>query len=178
MSRMTKVRWLLVALVASLALNLTLVGFLVGASGGPPPWRMVGFDATAGLGRLIRFLPDERRTDVFGDTDMRREIRRSLRTMRRAQHKIAEAMAAEPFDRDRLAAALEDFRTQFGANQQRSHAAFVSIMENLTPGERRQFVESTRHMRDPHRHRNRHRDGRRRDDGARDAGGSVKTRSE
>ena len=159
---MMRPRWLIVALAVSLLLNLAAVGFLIGAAGGPPSWRTISFDPTAGLGRLMRFLPDERRTAVFGDTDRRRDIRRSLRTMRGAQHNIAEAIAAEPFDADRLAAALEEFRMQFATNQQRSHAAFVSIMEKLTPEERQQFVESTRHMRDAYRHRDRHRDDRRR----------------
>ena len=156
MFAMTKTRWLALALIVSLALNLALVGFLVGASGGPP-WRAATFDPTAGLGRLMRFLPDERRTAVFGDTDLRRDIRQSLRTMRRAQHGIEEALAAEPFDAERLAEALEDFRAQFAGNQERSHAAFVSIMEKLTVEERQRFVETIGHMRDPHRHGDRHR---------------------
>ena len=141
---------------------------LVGAAGQPPPWRSPGFDATAGFGRLVRFLPEERRAAVFGNgDDLRREIRQSLRTMRRAQHGIEEALAAEPFDPDRLAASLEDFRAQFASNQQRSHAGLVSIMERLAPDERRKFVESIPHMRDPRRHRDRRSDERDRD-GARD----------
>ena len=164
-----KSRWLAIALAVSLVLNLALVGFLVGAAGRPPPWRSTGFDATAGFGKLVRFLPEERRAAVFGNgDDLRREIRQSLRTMRRAQHSIEEALAAEPFGPDRLALALEDFRAQFTMNQRRSHAGLVSIMEKLTPEERRDFVASIQHMRDPRHHRARRGDGRdrngRRDD--------------
>ena len=157
-----KSRLLVIGLAVSLVLNLALIGFLVGAAGQPPPWRSSGFDATAGFSRLVRFLPEERRAAVNGD-DLRREIRQSLRTMRRAQHSIEEALAAEPFDPDRLAAALEDFRAQFTTNQQRSHAGLVSIMERLTPDERRKFVESIQHMRDPRHHRGRRGDDRRGD---------------
>ena len=161
-----KSRLLVIGLAVSLVLNLALIGFLVGAAGRPPPWRSSGFDATAGFSRLVRFLDEERREAVFGNgDDLRREIRQSLRTMRRAQHSIEEALAAEPFDPDRLAAALEDFRAQFTTNQQRSHAGLVSIMEKLTPDERRKFVESIQHMRDPRHHRGRRGDGRDRDGG-------------
>ena len=161
-----KSRWLVIALVVSLVLNLALVGFLVGAAGRPPPWRSPGFDATAGFSRLVRFLPEERRAAVFGNgDDLRREIRQSLRTMRQAQHGIEEALAAEPFDPDRLAAALEDFRAQFASNHERSHEGLVSIMQKLTPDERRKFVDSIQHMRDPRHHRGRRGDERDRDGG-------------
>ena len=164
-----KSRVLVIGLAVSLVLNLALIGFLVGAAGQPPPWRSSGFDATAGFSRLVRFLPEERRAAVFGNgDDLRREIRQSLRTMRRAQHSIEEALAAEPFDPDRLAAALEDFRAQFTTNQQRSHAGLVSIMGRLTPDERRKFVESIQHMRDPRHHRGRRGDDRRGDNRDRD----------
>ena len=166
-----KTRWLVVALVVSVAVNLALVGFLIGFSGKPPAWRPGGFDATAGLGRLIRFLPEERRSEVLGPIgkdSLGREARGSFRTMRRAQHGIAEALAAEPFDPDKVDAALAAFRDQFDLSQQRSHAAFVTIMERLTPEERQRFVETMRHMRDPRRDRGRRPEGRRRDDRPRD----------
>lgn len=158
-------RALVIALIVSVVANLALIGFLIGTSGGPPGWRSFGFDVTAGFGRLVRFLPDERRSEVLGGIDVRRDIRASLRTMREAQHAIEEAMAAEPFDPAALTAALEGFRGHFTASQQESHAAFVTIMERLTPAERQEFVESMRHMRDPRRHRDRHGDrGRERDE--------------
>ena len=166
-----KTRWLVVALIVSVVVNLALVGFLIGVSGKPPAWRPGGFDAAAGLGRLIRFLPEERRSEVLGPIGkdgLRREARGSFRTMRRAQHGIAEALAAEPFDPDKLDAALAAFRDQFDLSQQRSHAAFVTIMEMLTPEERRRFVETMRHMRDPGRDRGRRPEGRRRGDRPRD----------
>lgn len=154
-------RWLIVGLIASVVANLALVGFLVGTTMGPPAWRPVPFDVAAGLGRMVRFLPEDRRTEVFGDIDPRREVRTALRTMRRAQHGIEAAMSAEPFDPDALAAALDEFREQFATSQQGSHAAFVTVMQRLTPDERRQLVDSMRHMRDPRHHRGRDRERRR-----------------
>ena len=166
-----KTRWLVIALVVSVVVNLALAGFLIGVSGKPPAWRPGGFDAAAGLGRLIRFLPGERRSELLGrigEDSLGREVRGSFRTIRRAQHGIAEALAAEPFDPDELDAALAAFRDQFDLSQQRSHAAFVKITQMLTPEERQRFVETMRHMRDPGRNRGRRPEGRRRDDRPRD----------
>lgn len=134
-----KTKWLVIALIASATANLGLVGFWVGMQSGPSPWAARGFDPTVGLGRLLRFLPEERRDDVLGN-DKRREIRASLRDMRRAQRAIDRALAAEPFPPDELEAALR----RFAENQARMHAAFVDVAAALTPDERRRFRQTMR----------------------------------
>ncbi len=139
-----KNRWFGGSLVASALLNLVLIGFLAGTLSGPPRWTRSSFDPTVGLGRLMRFLPEERREELRVDRDARREIRTSLRDMRRAQRAIHQALIAEPFDRDELTTTLDMFRDHFVASQSRSHAAFADIMAQLTPEERRRFVESMR----------------------------------
>ena len=136
-----KRKWLIAGLLASLTLNLALVGFLIGTSSGPSMWRARGFDPSVGLARLVRFLPQERRDELLDDAKQR-EIRASLRDLRRAQRNLNKALAAEPFDRAAVEAALRQFRDQFADNQALSHAAFVAIAERLTPEERQRFVRS------------------------------------
>lgn len=136
-----KRKWLIAGSLASVALNLALVGFLIGSSSGPSMWRGRGFDPSVGLARLVRFLPPERRDELLDDAK-RREIRRSLHDMRRTQRDVHEAMAAEQFDLAVLEASLRQFRDHFAANQARSHAAFVEIAGRLTAKERRRFVRS------------------------------------
>ena len=128
--------------------NLALVGFAIGAASGPPHWMGRGFEPAAGLGRLMRFLPEERRRELLGEGAWRREFRGSLRDMRRAQHAIHAALAAEPFDRTALEQALGTFHELYVASQGRSHKAFADIVATLTPEERRQFVASLRPPRD------------------------------
>ena len=136
-----KSKWLIGGLAASVVLNLTLIGFLVGTAFGPPPWARRGFDPTDSLVRLMFFLSEERRQAVLGDGRARQEIGASLKAMRHAQRAIGEALTAEPFDRAALAAALDQFRDQFETHQTRSHAALVDIAERMTPEERRRFVK-------------------------------------
>lgn len=143
-----KTRWLVLALAVSLTLNIAVLGFAIGtASSGIPRLSRPAFDPTVGIGRLLRFLPEERR-EAVADRGARRQMRESLRQLRAAQGAVAEALAREPFDADALSAALERFREQFAASQTRSHAALVDISSKLTPEERALFVKSTRSKRD------------------------------
>ena len=138
-----KARWLVIGLVVSLVLNLALAGFLVGRASGPSPWHRGAFDPVAGLPRLLGFLPKERRRALM-EQHPRPQLREPLRDMRRAQRAMDEALTGEPFDATALAAALGRYRQHFAAAQERSHAAFAAIAGELTPEERRRFVESLR----------------------------------
>lgn len=137
-----KVRWLLIALGTSLALNLALVGFLVGQAAGAPSFLRAppaGFDPTVGLGRLLRFLPEDRRAEVLAGA-ARGDIREALATVRRTQRVLHRQLGQEPLDEQALAAALGRFREEFAASQAASHAAFVAVAARLTPAERQRFV--------------------------------------
>ena len=150
-----KTRWLVVALAVSLALNIAVLGFAIGtASGGIPRLARPSFDPTVGIGRLLRFLPEERR-EAVADRAARRQVRESLRQLRAAQGDVTDALAQEPFDADALRAALERFRERFAASQMGSHAALVAISGKLTPEERALLVKTTRGMRDARQKRDR-----------------------
>ena len=139
-------RWLLIALGVSLALNLALAGFLAGRAAGPPPFLRpspASFDPTVGLGRLLRFLPEDRRSEVLGGI-ARHDIRKSLASVRRTQRALARHLSREPFDEQALAATLGRFRDQFAASQAASHAAFAAAAARLTPAERQRFVATMR----------------------------------
>lgn len=142
---MTKARWLLIALVVSLALNLALVGFLAGRAAGPPPFfrAAIGVDPTVGLGRMLRFLPDERRREVLGREAPRR-IRESLAAVRETQRALDRQLREEDFDAAEVAATLQAFRERFAESQARSHAALVAAAGRLTPAERAQLVAQMR----------------------------------
>lgn len=147
-------KWLVIVLVISLALNVAAIGFGVGFATGSPSWGR-GVDPTAGLGRLLRSLPEDRRaeltragTPAMSDGELRRRIGTSLRHLRASQHAIAKAVAQEPFDPDAVRAALADFREHLAANQASSHQAFVEILGRLTPDERRRFLETMRSGKD------------------------------
>ena len=135
-------KWLVAGLAVSLALNLVLVGFFIGAASDPPPWSRARLDASFGLARVLRFLPEERRNALFADEesrDIRRSLGRSMRGMRRHQRAIHEALAAEPFDPQALAAAFAAFRQGMDEAQARNHGLFVRVAAELTSDERDEF---------------------------------------
>lgn len=141
-----KSKWLVGGLIASLVLNIGLVGFLVGAASRPALLSRGGLDATVALTQLLRFLPAERREAVLREAvvdarKFRRGARRSLRDMRRAQAAMHKALAAEPFDAEALAHVLAEFRDHFSASQRSSHLTLIAVAERLTAEERRRFVD-------------------------------------
>ena len=142
---MTKARWLLVALGVSLALNLGLVGFMIGKAAGPPTFfrAAAGMDPTVGLGRMLRFLPEERRREVMG-RDAHRQIRQSLAAVRQTQRALNRQLREEDFDAAAVTATLQSFRERFAESQARSHAALVAAAARLTPAERQQLVGQMR----------------------------------
>src|SRR5262245_31511957 len=99
-------RWLLVALFASLAVNLVIVGSVAGAV-----WRHRGPHAGAGvvipnlLGYASTFAP-ERRKQIWELThEERSRMRPFRREVRAAREETIKALAAEPFDQQQFLAA-------------------------------------------------------------------------
>lgn len=171
-------RWLIVALAVSVVLNLALIGFWVGHEHGAPSWAQARVDPSFGLARALRFLPDERREELFGDQSAR-EIRialgRSLRGLRAHQRDVNAALTAEPFDADALAEALEAFRTGMGEAHVRNHRLLVDIAANLTAEERGALLRSLRLPRGGSRHG---RDGHSRPPPERQKGDDAEARDE
>ncbi len=148
-------KWLVIALAVSVALNVGMLGVGFGFVSGSPHWGGRGVDPTAGLARLLRSLPEERREELMragapaiSDGELRRRIGSSMRDLRVSQRHIERALAEEPFDPDAAARALARFREHFAANQSDSHKAFVAILERLTAEERRRFLETMRPSKD------------------------------
>ncbi|MCZ6644431.1 MAG: periplasmic heavy metal sensor [Gammaproteobacteria bacterium] len=141
---MTHNKWLIVALVVSLAINFALAGFFIGRASNLDLHRTL-MDPTLGFSRVLRQLPDERRAELRPLIRRHfRGMRPSLGGIRQAQSELNEALTADPFDAQRLAVALEQFREHLADNQMASHDSLVALVAALEPGERRLLVESMR----------------------------------
>ena len=148
---MNRFRWLVAALVVSLLVNLVLVGFMAGRfSAGQRPH----FDPMMGIRAPTRFLAEERREELKPVIRQFREALPSLRHLRGTQRVLYDAITADPFEREPLEEALASFRSNLLAGQQTGHAAFVNLVEALTPEERARMLKSMRA-----RKRERRRDG-------------------
>lgn len=128
-----------IALVLSLALNLAVVGIVVGsyASGrvgdGPPR----SFDL--GLGPVSRaLLPEERReigrnlrqNRVMRDVDLRARV-----------DGMSAVLRAEPFDPEALRVLMDDQAAQISNVQAKAQDAFLAQIAAMTPERRRMFAD-------------------------------------
>ncbi len=150
-------RWLIGALVASLIMNLLLVGFVAGRMSGFGPPHGVGPDPTVGFYRLLGFLNDQRRAAIT--PVLRKQMSAIVPLLRKIhgdQKNVFDALSADPFEPAALEAALADLRSNLSAAQIASHRSFVTLAESLTNDERKSLVRAMR--RSPHMHRRTNRD--------------------
>jgi len=142
-------RWMLVLLIASLALNFIVVGSVAGAMWrfrAPPPWSSV----TPNLLGYASTLPADRRKALWDETEQERQhIRPFRREVRAAREQTVKALVAEPFDREAYIAAQTH---QAGAEDRARQAVqtlYVKIATRLTSEERRAFPRWRQHLRPP-----------------------------
>ena len=137
-------RWMRYTLVASLALNLLIVGALGAAVwrfrfGPPGPIAM-----SAGSGTLLGFaasLPPERRMQIWHETAEHRHALRPLRSdLRQRREAIQAALVAEPFDAARFAAAQASALELEIRAREESQKLFLAIARRLSPDERAAFA--------------------------------------
>ena len=142
-------KWLGIALLVSVAVNLALAGFLAGRmSHGPTP---VMLDPSLSLFRVVRELPQDRRERF---RPILREhfdsIRGDLRRMRRAQRNINTSLAQEPFEPRALSSSLDTFRSALLDLQEDNHALLVRVAGSMSPEERLALRDVMTRHRIPH----------------------------
>ena len=146
---MNRTKWLTIGLAVSLIVNLALVGFVAGRIS-RVEFRPMIMDPMRGFGGILRDLPEERR-ESLGPLfqEQLNRMRSSARDLRDVQERLNQAVTAEPFHRERLDAALGEFRTHLLESQERSHVAFADLVAALTPEERAQVQHSLTARRGP-----------------------------
>jgi uncharacterized membrane protein len=138
-------RWRDWLLVASLGLNLAVVGLVAGAAfRGPPDRPMIG----PALWTYARALPDPYRRDLGQELRRSRNdwapTRDALRGQREA---LASALTSEPYDRERVAGLLArelELASELG---DRGIALLVGQIDRMDPAARAAFAER---LRNPH----------------------------
>jgi len=143
-------RWLLVALFASIALNLVIVGSVAGAMWRfrkPPPWagaitpNLLGYAST---------LSPERRKQLWEQTaGERRHIRPFRREVRAAREETVKALLAEPFDQAVFKSAQQRQAEAESRARQAVQELYVKIAAGLSPEERHAFPRWREHRRPP-----------------------------
>lgn len=133
------------ALIASLALNLLIVGAVAGTMYGFGKKHRgfgMGRGEDFGLMGLTHRLPDDRKKEIRkrlrDDREALRPFVDELRTARRA---AADSLAAEPFDKTALDGAISAARDKERALREAAIAAFLTQAEQLTAAERRMLAD-------------------------------------
>ncbi|MBX9684372.1 MAG: periplasmic heavy metal sensor [Hyphomicrobium sp.] len=136
-------RWLYAGLIASLAVNLLVIGGMGAAfwhhrHGGPGPWR--GDDA--GLMGFVRKLPKERQDVVRNDVKLARETLKPLRDAARSAWTDANnALAAEPFSADAAKGAFQRMTDAEATLKTAISSVLIDTAAKLTPDERRVLTQ-------------------------------------
>lgn len=142
-----------IILVCSLAINLLLVGGIIGrVAFGPPRPPMLDH-----LGWMVRNLDKRTRRALRPELETHaRTVMPLRREMRAAQRQFESALTQPTLDEKQLDAALERLRAASDAYQQSMHEEMVVILRKMSPDERKRFVHFLRHRPDIH-HNERHR---------------------
>ncbi len=133
-------------LIASLALNLLVVGIIVGAIAGHDRrshgWNPAGMS----IRPLINALPDAERTVLI---DRLREARKSEpgdtgAVIRRNVELLASAIEADPYEAGAVLSAFGKQRETFGRLGARGHSAIVDVISELSLEDRIALAETFR----------------------------------
>ena len=139
---MNKARWLTVALVLSLAINLMIVGVFIGRgmSGRPPPGSM-----PTNFGWMIRHLDDQNRQELRGNLEEHATLVQPIRReMRDAQRTFNRLLIQPELDEMALSASLQKLRTASDQYQTEMHAMMLQIVTQLDEQKRRKIASSLR----------------------------------
>ncbi len=127
--------WTTLLLIASLALNLLVLGALAHRA---MDWRRGGHDAMAGPAmRFLRELPAERRAVLEPQVEaVRAALRQGRQGLKDAHKKAQEFLIQEPFDRLAFEATLRQFMDGEGSGRGAAIGPIVNLVEAMTPAER------------------------------------------
>ena len=140
-------KWLGIALIVSVVVNLVLAGFVVGriTQGVIPGKGEVSYDITRAYPRFAKELPDHRKDDlkpyIRGHLKSLRGNRQALRD---ARHNVNRAITTSPFNQKGLEQALakmNEVQHTYTTTAQKSFVHFIASLDDL---ERQQFVERNR----------------------------------
>lgn len=134
-------RWKSMLLIASLALNLLIVGMMaaVGIRHGFQPPRGA---SQATVVSFARTLPAERKREIWDSVRTeRRALRPYWRELRQARHAVREALIAEPLDIERYRKAHDNLLDAEVKVRKAAHSLYELVATRLTADERRAFAQ-------------------------------------
>lgn len=125
-----------VALIASVCLNLALAGVMIGQ-------RWHGWDGPRGpSGWLMRGVPEEARPVVQGIIDANEaEFEAKRAVVAETRQRVAALLQADTVDQAQLEAALADMQSQIGEVFKLGQKVMVDVALQLTPEQRKEWAK-------------------------------------
>lgn len=156
-------RTLKIALFLSVALNLLVIGAVVGTMYGlhrGGPGRHFGGGADDfGVSSIVRLLPEARRKEIRKELSANRiKLRPMIDEIRALRRAAADQLAADPFDRAALQAAIDKVAEKERALRQTAVGMFMDRAAALSTDERHLLADAWRRKSEEHRRRRRHMD--------------------
>jgi len=148
---MTRTRWLILALLASLAVNVFVGGLVIGRwvdhgwHGGGAHWRGGTPPEGPGPRWLRRMVGEEGMPAVRAAWADHAAVIDPLRSEAHvARRAVADALAADPFVRADYETALAAMRASMERMHAATHAAMVDVVESMSSEQRAAFAERAR----------------------------------
>src|SRR5262249_52626203 len=136
-------RWLRLALVVSLALNVVGVALVITQMLSPSRTASVFGGIFFTSDAMLAKLPAQTRTRLNQElADDRAAMKNTLAIARAARTRALDLVVRKPYSADAVQAALGDYRASLAMVMEESHKAFVETMNELSPAERQQVVSA------------------------------------
>lgn len=134
-------RYLIGGLIASLAINLALVGFLAGRASNIEFNNMSRVDPMMGMRTLLRDLSQDRQEALMPQfREYFSALRPRFRDIRGAQDSLRDAILSDPLDTAALQQALNKFNTNLFESQANGHEALIALIVALNAEERKRLI--------------------------------------
>lgn len=134
-------RWKNAVFIASLALNLLIVGLFATAAIRHGIGHRQNWGKAATVISFARTLPEERRRAIWADIrSERRAMRPYWAELRRVRAEMRAALHADPFDPDRYRAAHNRLLEAEVAARKAAHSLYETVALKLTASERRELA--------------------------------------
>ncbi|MBL4873208.1 MAG: periplasmic heavy metal sensor [Rhodobacteraceae bacterium] len=134
-------RWIKIALIVSVAVNLGIAGVIGGAALRAPEIRRNNIEAPEGVAMLARAMPAEHQRELRQNLRSRRgDLRSERKELRSLLDRFVVALRAEPFEIDAVSAVFADQRLMLTTLTAAGHKSVIEQIEKMSPQDREKYI--------------------------------------
>jgi len=134
-------RWIKIALILSVAVNLGIAGVIGGAALRAPEIRRNNLEAPEGVAMLARAMPAEHQRELRQNLRNRRgDLRLEREELRNLLDRFVVALRAEPFEIDAVSAVFADQRVMLSKLTAAGHKSVIEQIEKMSPQDRERYI--------------------------------------